>query len=83
MIVVEIGYQSFVMQRDDALKFVEILENSEIYERKYWSTDKRKEKGMDTDTTFHVYLNDKEYNMKIISDQHYQLAKLAGKPEKD
>jgi hypothetical protein len=71
------------MPRDDALKFVEILEKSEVYERKYWSLDKRKEKGMDTDYTYHVYPNEKEYTMRVVTDQHYNMAKLAGKPEKD
>lgn len=84
MIVVEIGYTKFVLPRDKALQMVEILEQAEVYETKYWNAERRKERNMgDNDYTYHVYPNEKEYSMKIVSDQHYQMAKLAGKPEKD
>lgn len=82
MIVIDLGYKSVVLKRDDAVKFVEILERSETYERKWWSVEKRRELGMENDTTYHVYPNDNEYAMKIITEQHYNMAKLAGKPEK-
>ena len=85
MIVIEMGYSSFVMSKEDAMTMVSILERSELYKQKYWSKSDRAEKGMpeDQDYTHHVYPNDKEYSMKIISDDMYRLAKLAGKPEKD
>ena len=83
MIVVDLGYRSIVLHREDAIKFVEILENAEIYERKWWSAEKRKEKGMDAEYTYHVYSMDSEMPMRIITDGHYQMAKLAGKPAKD
>lgn len=83
MIVIDLGYKSIVLPRDDAVKFVEMLEKSETYERKWWSAEKRKELGMNADHTFHVYPNEHEYTMKVITDQHYQMAKLAGKPVKD
>lgn len=82
MVVVDLGWQKIVMNREDAMKFVEIIERAETYENKYWSRDERTKLGMDDEYTYHVYPNDKEYQMKIISDSHYEMAKLAGKPAK-
>ena len=83
MIVIEIGYESYVLPTEKALQLIEILELAERYERKYWSKDERESRGMKEEYTYHVYPNDKQYNMKIISDDMYRMAKLAGKPEKD
>ena len=85
MVVIEVGYNKFCLPRDKALQLVEMLEQAEVYEAKYWSQEKRKKAGMDdgTDYTYHVYPNEKSFDMKIISDSLYQTAKLAGKPEKD
>ena len=82
MVVIDIGWQKIVMNREDAMRFVEILEKAETYENKYWSREEREKRNIDDDYTYHVYPNDKEYQMRIISDSHYQMAKLAGKPEK-
>lgn len=82
MVVIDIGWQKIVLGREDALKLVEILEKSETYENKYWSREDREKLGMTEEYTYHVYPNDKEYTMRIISDSHYEMAKLAGKPEK-
>lgn len=83
MVVVEIGWHKFVMPREKALLMAEILEGAELYEHKYWSSDKRKERNMEAEYTHHVYPNDNQYSMKILSDDIYRMAKLAGKPEKD
>ena len=85
MVVIEVGYNKFCLPRDKALQLVEMLEQAEVYEAKYWSQEKRKKAGMDdgTDYTYHVYPNEKSFDMKIISDSLYQTAKLAGKPEKE
>ena len=84
MVVVDIGYRKLVMPKEKALLLAEILETSEVYEDKYWSESQRKEKGMTESYTYHVYTDPKEsYSMKIISDQMYQMAKLAGKPTKE
>lgn len=83
MVTVEIGWQKFIMTREKALQMVEILEGAELYEEKYWNEAKKKEKGITEDYTYHVYPNDKNYTMRIIPDATYQMARLAGKPEKD
>jgi len=84
MVVVDIGYRKLVMPREKALLLAEILETSEVFEEKYWSEEKRKERGMTESYTYHVYMDEREsYSMKIINDQLYQMAKLAGKPTKE
>ena len=81
MIVVDLGYRSIVLPREEAFKLAEILEKAEVYEAKYWNTEERKARGIPSDYTHHVYANEKQYNMQIVSDQMYEMAKLAGKPE--
>lgn len=81
MIVIEFGYTKYIMPKDMAMQMVDILEKAEVYEAKYWNTEERKARGIPSDYTHHVYANEKQYNMQIVSDQMYEMAKLAGKPE--
>lgn len=81
MVVVDLGWNKFIMAKEKAMLLVECLESAEKYEEKWWSDDKRKEKGMDSTYTYHVYPNEASFSMKIISDTHYQMARLAGKPQ--
>lgn len=83
MVVIQLGYDNIIVSKEDAMALVEILERGEIYERKYWNQNERTARGIDGDYTFHVYPNDKQYQMNIVSESHYQMAKLAGKPEKE
>lgn len=80
MVVVDIGYRKLVMTKEKAMMLVECLESAELYEEKYWSDEKRREMGMTETYTYHVYTNDNNFNMQIISDSKYQMARLAGKP---
>lgn len=82
MIVIDIGWHKIVMDREKALKLVELLESSEVYEDRYLSKEERKKLGVDAEYTYHVYPNEKTFNMRIVADSHYQMAKLAGKPVK-
>ena len=81
MVVVDLGWNKFIMAKEKAMLLVECLESAEKYEERWWSDDKRKEKGMDSTYTYHVYPNEASFSMKIISDTHYQMARLAGKPQ--
>ena len=83
MVVVDIGYKKYIMPRDKAMQLVEVLEGAEIYEEKYWSDEKRKENGMTETYTYHVYANEANFSMQIMSDSKYQMARLAGKPTKE
>ena len=83
MIVVDIGYRKVVLTKEKALLLVECLEGADVYEEKWWNEDDRKKKGMDKDAsyTYHVYPNEAHFSMRILADTHYQMAKLAGKPQ--
>ena len=80
MVIVDIGYKKYIMPKEKAMQLMDCLEGAEIYEEKYWSEDKRKELGMTETYTYHVYPNDTNFSMQIVSDSKYQMAKLAGKP---
>ena len=82
MIVIDIGWHKLVLDREKALKLVELLESSEVYEDRYLNKEEREKLGTDADYTYHVYPNEKMFNMRIVTDSHYQMAKLAGKPVK-
>ena len=79
MIVIDLGYRKVVLTKEKAMMLMECLESAEIYEDRYWSEDKRKELGMTETYTYHVYPNDANFSMQIMSDSKYQMAKLAGK----
>tara|TARA_R110000772_G_scaffold21011_1_gene58125 strand:+ start:1399 stop:1698 length:300 start_codon:yes stop_codon:yes gene_type:complete len=81
MIIVDLGYRKIILTKERALALVECLESAEIYEDKYWPEAKRKEKGITTEYTYHVYPNEASFSMRILGDTHYQMAKLAGKPQ--
>ena len=83
MVVVDIGYRKLVMTKEKAMVLVEALESAEVYEEKWWSDEKRKERGTEHTYTYHVYPNDSHFSMRIVSDTHFQMAKLAGKPIKE
>jgi hypothetical protein len=77
MMVMELGYNSIVLPVKDALVVAEIMQRAEKYEKKY-------NRAADGDNTYsyHVWPNPDEVAMKLISDDIYRMAKLAGKPER-
>lgn len=79
MVVIEIGYRKYILPKEKAMLLAECLETAEMYEEKYWSEAERLDKGMTDAYTYHVYPNDQTFNLKIVSDSLYQMAKLAGK----
>jgi len=50
---------------------------------KYRTKEEKEKSGIDTDYTYHVYPQEQPFNMKIMPDSQYQMAKLAGKPVKE
>jgi len=75
--VLDFGWNTkFIVKTEDALKIINILEKAEMYEEKW----RKEEEG---GTTYHVWpVGDKLPGLKIVSESLYQMAKLAGKPEK-
>jgi hypothetical protein len=82
MVLIDLGYRSVVLPTEDAIRVAEILAKGEAFEEKYRTKEEKEKSGIDDDYTYHVYPQDKPFTMKIISDSHYQMAKLAGKPGK-
>lgn len=84
MISISIGYSNYIMDKEDALTLVNILEKAEIFEEKYLRQEERSSMGLpDSQShTYHVYPNENMFTMKVISNDLYRMAKLAGKPEK-
>jgi predicted DNA-binding ArsR family transcriptional regulator len=80
MMIVDLGYRNFILSNKDAVALAEILEKAELYESKWIPTEDRTKSG--PDHTHHVYENDLQISMKLISADLYRMAKLAGKPEK-
>jgi hypothetical protein len=75
--IVDTGYRKVVLPMDKAMQLIDLLAEAEIYETKYH----RNSKDEPSHKTHHIY---KEANrvieMMAISDEHYEMYKLAGKP---
>ena len=80
MIIIGLGFKSYVMANKDAIALAEILSKAEVYESVWIRPEERGNAG--PDYTYHVYGNDQQVDMKLVSDDFYRMAKLAGKPEK-
>ena len=74
MMVVTLGYSHYVMQTADAVRVLEILEKAERYQHKYRTNDA---------STHHVWPNDTTFEARMIGNDLYRMARLAGKPEED
>lgn len=80
MVTVDLGYKKIVLPNDKALELAALLQGAEMYEEVYIPSDKRVSK--DDDHTYHVYPVKEFFALRLLSDSLYQMAKLAGKPEK-
>lgn len=73
MVIIEFGWGNhYVLSASEAVKVAEILARAERYEEKYHSETKQ--------TTYHVFTNKTTLGMKIMPDDLYKMAKLAGEP---
>jgi hypothetical protein len=79
MIVVTLNYMQVVLDSKDAVTLMDILSRAEKYESKYV----RHEGDKEYTTTHHVYAQETITEAKVISDDLYRMAKLAGKPTND
>ncbi len=73
MVVLSFGYGDYIVSPKDAVTIMEILQKSERYECKYVSGG---------DNTHHVFPSTESLTAKLISDDMYRMAKLAGKPDR-
>ena len=78
-VVMNLGYRSVVVDMDKALAIANLLEDAELYESKYHSSTD----GKPSYNTHHIYpmTQDHSFTMQLITNESYNLYKLAGKPE--
>jgi len=82
MMIVNVGYQDYVLPTKDAITLLELLSKAERYEDRYVSKEDKKNTTGEAYHTYHVYENDTVFNAKVIPNEKYRMAKLAGKPER-
>lgn len=74
-VVVELGYQKYLLDTKEAVDLVGILSKAELY-KEVWHKEE------DGGTTYHVYAQDSvTSSMSIMPDHLYRMARLAGKPQ--
>jgi hypothetical protein len=74
--IIRYGYDSYVVEAEDALRIHEILAKAEHYHRNYRATE-------NGGTSYYVWEQDMNSDMRDITmmpDGLYRMAKLAGKP---
>jgi len=78
-VIMNLGYRSIVVDADKALTIAELLQDAETYQSKYHSA----QNGNPSYNTFHIYPVEAEngFTMQLITNEAYNLYKLAGKPE--
>ena len=77
--VVSLSYGELVMPTEDAVTLMKILERAELYRLKYHNDGATGK----SENTHHIFPNDNTYHARLITEDLYRMAKLAGKPEKD
>lgn len=71
MMVLRIGFDDYAVPVEDGLKLAEILMRAKRFEVKY----------INGAQSFHAYEHVNEIICRLISDEMYRIAALAGKPE--
>ena len=79
MVVINFGYSAnYVVNKEDAMTLIGILERALVWEEKYVSKD-NSATGK-SHYLYHAYPNENMPSMKIVPNDLYDMAKLAGKP---
>lgn len=78
-VIMNLGYRSLVVDADKAIAIAELIQDAETYQSKYHSA----EDGKPSYNTFHIYPAepDNGFSMQLITNESYNMYKLAGKPE--
>lgn len=72
--VIELGYKNYVLPLADVMKVLELIASADAFEDKYRADAKS--------STKHIYAQeDVRFYLRILTDDMYRMAKLAGKPE--
>lgn len=80
------GYRDLVMDFDDAVVVIKALANAERYGTKYHPAIEATPttEGRSSSTTKHIWSDHEgasRFSMRIMSDDEYRMAKLAGEPD--
>jgi hypothetical protein len=78
-VIVNLGYRSIVLDAEKALTFISMVQDAEMYQSKYHSG----ENGKPSFNTYHIYPMDADngFSMQMLTNESYNLYKLAGKPD--
>ena len=78
-VIVNLGYRSVVLDADKAVALAALVADAEMYQAKYHS----KTDTMDSHNTYHIYPAepDNGFTMQLLTNESYNLYKLAGKPD--
>lgn len=78
-VIVNMGYRSIVVDAEKAIAIADMLQDAEIYQSKYHSA----ENGNPSFNTHHIFPIDPDttFSMQLITNESYQMYKLAGKPD--
>ena len=78
-VIINMGYRSIVVDVEDAIEIARLMASAEVYESKYRSA----QDGRSSYNTHHIYPMEQDYafTMQMVTDESYNLYKLAGKPE--
>ena len=75
--IIRIGYRDYVLNTEDAIKVLSVLAEAELYETKW----------VDENKAYNHYIfkakkdaRENIVDIRLISDETYRLAKLAGDP---
>lgn len=71
--IVSMPYGEIVLPTEDAVTLMKIFEKAEKYRNKYNSGS--------TKSTHHIFPLEDQLSMRMITNETYQMYKLAGKPE--
>lgn len=78
--IAKMGYTNYVLDIEDAMVLARILSGAERYESKY----QPKEEG---GTLFYIWqpvaVEEGDFTIRPITDSFYNMAKLAGEPERN
>lgn len=81
--VITLGYREYVMEAEDALALLQVIARGERYQSNW----RKEEEG---GTSYYIWAESEQpgdhgHNvgaLRLISDDHYRIAKLAGAPPK-
>ena len=78
-VIINMGYRSIVVDVENAIEIARLMASAEVYESKYRSA----QDGRSSYNTHHIYPMEQDYafTMQMVTDESYNLYKLAGKPE--